>query len=112
MKRGLVLSLVCAGLLAGCGNSQSSKQRIAFDGFYFKSSIKAVKEDPRMFDVTVKGAAQSREGAEDAGRYEATRHCVVNYGNSKLEWLVVVETEERDVRLEDDTLILRGKCEA
>lgn len=112
MKRVLVLSVVCAGLLAGCGKMQSNKQRIAFDGYYFKASIQHLKEDPRMFDVTVKGARQSREGAEDAGRYEATRHCVVNYGNSKLEWLVVVETEDREVRLDDDVLILRGKCEA
>ncbi|MBA86394.1 hypothetical protein ACSSNL_09610 [Thalassobius sp. S69A] len=109
--RVLVLSVVCAGLLAGCGNT-SNKQRIAFDGYYFKTSIQHLKDDPRMFDVTVHDAAQSREGAEDAGRYEATRHCVVNYGNSKLEWLVVRETDDRDVVLDDDTLLLRGRCQA
>lgn len=111
MMRGLVLSCVCLGLLAGCGNTRNT-QRVAFDGYYFKASIKHLKEDPRMFDVTVKGANQSREGAEDAGRYEATRHCVVNYGNSKLEWLVVRETDDRDVRLDDDVLILLGRCDA
>lgn len=109
--RGLILGMVCLGVLAGCG-STSNKQRLAFGGYYFKSTLSAVKDDPRMFDVTVKGASQSREAAEDAGRYEATRHCVVSYGNSTLEWLVVRETDDRDVRLDDDVLILRGRCEA
>lgn len=108
--RGAVLSLVCLSLLAGCG-SMAKKQRIAFDGHYFKPKITHLKDDPRMFDVTVPGARQSREGAEDAGRYEATRHCVTNYGNSKLEWLVVEETEARDAKLDSDVLILRGRCE-
>lgn len=109
--RGLVLSVVCLTVLAGCGNT-SNKQRVLFDGYAFKSSIKDVKEDPQMFDVTVKGANQSRTAAEDAGRYEATRYCVVNYGNSKLEWLVVQETSDGEVKVEQDTLLLRGRCEA
>lgn len=109
--RFMVLCMVSLGLLAGCG-SNGSKQRVTFDGYSFKASLKAVKEDPRMFDVTVKSANQSLEAAEDAGRYEATRHCVTRYGNSKLEWLVVMETDDRDVIVDKDTLLLRGRCEA
>jgi hypothetical protein len=111
MMRGLVLSAVCLAVLAGCGKT-SNREKLLFDGYAFKTSIKDVKEDPLMFDVTVKGANQSRTGAEDAGRYEATRYCVVNYGNSKLEWLVVQETAGRDLQVEKDTLLLRGRCEA
>ena len=109
--RGLVLSVVCLAVLAGCGKT-SNKEKLLFDGYTFKTSIKDVKEDPQMFDVTVKGANQSRTAAEDAGRYEATRYCVVNYGNSKLEWLVVKETSDGEVKVEQDTLLLRGRCEA
>lgn len=113
--RGLVISLVCVGLLAGCGVGEKmrrSNERVTFGGYYFKASLKAVKEDPRMFDVIVKGANQSREAAEDAGRYEATRHCVTKFGNSKLEWLVVQETEDGQAVTDTDTMILRGRCEA
>ncbi len=85
---------------------------MTFDGYAFKASLKAVKEDPRMFDVTVRGANQSYEAAEDAGRYEATRHCVTRYGNSSLEWLVVLEQDDHEVVVKDDILLLRGRCEA
>ena len=109
--RFVVLCMVSLGLLVGC-SGKSNKQRVTFDGYSFKASLKAVKEDPRMFDVTVRGASQSLEAAEDAGRYEATRHCVTRYGNSTLEWLVVMEHDDREVVVNDDILVLRGRCEA
>ncbi|WP_420567028.1 hypothetical protein [Thalassovita sp.] len=106
-----VLSIVCLGLLAGCGGkSLTKRQQVTFDGYSFKASLKALKDDPQMFDVTVRRASQSLEAAEDAGRYEATRHCVTRYGNSNLEWLVVRETDDRDVVVNDDILLLRGRC--
>ncbi len=111
--RGAVLILACAGLLASCGIGEKlkgDKQRVTFDGHLFKTSLSAVKEDPRMFEVTVKDASRSLTGAEDAGRYEATRYCVVKYGNSSLEWLAVAESQGRAVLTEADTLIMRGRC--
>jgi len=111
----VVLISVCLGLLAGCSGTKnpfSGRQKVSFSGHSFRTSLKAVREDPQMFDVTVRGATKSLEAAEDAGRYEATRHCVTRYGNSKLEWMVVVETQERDVKVDQDTLVMRGRCEA
>jgi hypothetical protein len=108
----VIFCLISLGLLAGCGDGSKSKQRVTFGGYSFKASLKAVKEDPQMFDVTIKGASQSFEAAEDAGRYEATRHCVTRYGNSSLEWLVVAERDTREVVVDDDTLVLRGRCKA
>jgi hypothetical protein len=109
--RFVVVFMVSLGLLAGC-SGKGGKQRVTFDGYAFKTSLKALKEDPQMFDVTVRDANQSLEAAEDAGRYEATRHCVTRYGNSTLEWLVVRETDDRDVLVNDDILLLRGRCKA
>lgn len=114
MRRAILIS-VCLGLLAGCSGTKnpfSGRQKVTFGGYSFSASLKAVREDPRMFDVTVKGASQSVEAAEDAGRYEATRHCVTRYGNSKLEWLVVEETTDRGLAVDSDVLIMRGRCEA
>jgi hypothetical protein len=109
--RFVVLFMISLGLLAGC-SGKGSKQRVTFDGYAFRASLKAVKEDPQVFDVTVRGANQSYEAAEDAGRYEATRHCVTRYGNSTLEWLVVQERDNREVVVSEDILLLRGRCKA
>jgi hypothetical protein len=92
--------------LAACG----SEGRQTFEGIAFRASLDADKEDKRNFVVEVRDAGQSLTGAREAGRYEAVRHCVETFGNSRMTWELGPDAEDADLRIEDGNLILKGRC--
>ena len=106
--RNVVIFLCCGLVLAGCASRQD---RFAFDGQYFRSSASRVDGDPQQIAITVRPVSASFEGALQAGRYEATRYCVQNYGNSAVDWVVGPDQDPGSYRIENDTLVLRGACE-
>jgi hypothetical protein len=107
MIRGVVALGLIAALVAGCGNRQD---RFAFDGQYFRSSAARVEGDRRQIVISVRPASASLQGAVEAGRYEATRYCIENYGNSAVDWVVGPDQDLGSYRVENDTLVLRGAC--
>lgn len=106
--RNLVIFICCGLIMAGC---TSREDRFAFDGQYFRSSASRVDGDRQQIAITVRPVSASFEGALQAGRYEATRYCVENYGNSAVDWVVGPDQEPGTYRIENDTLVLRGACE-
>lgn len=104
----VVLGLIAA-LLTGCG--QQRQERFAFDGQYFRANSSRVDGDRRQFTIAVRPVSASLEGAVEAGRYESTRYCIENYGNSAVDWVVGPDQELGTYRIENDTLVLRGACE-
>tara|TARA_R110002049_G_scaffold23545_2_gene83280 strand:+ start:93392 stop:93718 length:327 start_codon:yes stop_codon:yes gene_type:complete len=99
--------LLAAGLLVGCGNKSD---RIAFDGKYFRVKVSKVDRQLDVFQVTVKDAAQSIDGARAAARYEATKYCVGTYGSSDIVWSVGPDTPPEQLRLVDGALTFHGTC--
>lgn len=108
MVRTVVILGLIAALVAGCG---SRRDRIAFDGQFFRSNASRVDGDRQQIVVTVRPVSASFAGALDAGRYEATRYCIANYGNSAVDWVLGPDQEPSTYRIENDTLVLRGACE-
>lgn len=108
MKRGVVCLIVLLAF-AGCENAR--KDRLSFDGQYFRSKASKVDGDRREVQVSVRPASASIEGAQEAGRYEATKYCVENYGNSVVDWVVGPDDDPASYVLDGDTLVLRGACE-
>lgn len=102
----VILSLVAA-LLAGCG---SRKVQETFDGQSFRTKAGRVEDDRQQFVIAVSPASVSLQGAAEAGRYESTRYCIENYGNSEVDWVVGPDQDPGTYRIENDTLVLRGKC--
>ena len=66
-----------------CSNPLDPGKKIAFDGYYFSSKLSRSKLDDRSFDLTVRRVNRSL-GAREAGRYEATRFCIKNFGTSDI----------------------------
>ena len=97
-------------MLVGCSNPlELEENKIAFDGHYFSSKLSRSKLDDRSFDLTVRRANRSLSGAREAGRYEATRFCIKNYGTSDIKWFL--GPDDQSIGLTGKVLKLSGQCD-
>lgn len=106
MKCSMCLALLAGLTLAGCG----SENRPVFDGATFRAKLGDDKADARSFAVEVRDAGKTLEGAREAGRFEAVRHCIETFGNSRIDWVEGPDAEDGALRLVDGNLILTGRC--
>jgi len=109
--RMVALLLVAAVLLSACSGERKA-DRIAFDGQFFRASAKKVDKQRLNFEVTVRPVSASLEGARAAGRYEATRYCVGNFGTSDVTWINGPDGADGTLRIANDRLTLLGTCAA
>ncbi len=105
------ISVLCSFfVLMGCSNPLDLEEnKVAFDGHYFSSKITQNKTDDRYFTIKVRRASRSLSGAREAGRYEATRFCIKNFGTSDIKWALGPDDEH--VGLTGRILKLSGKCD-
>ena len=97
-------------MMTGCSNPfELEENKVSFDGYYFSSKLRQSKLDDRSFDLTVRRANRSLSGAREAGRYEATRFCIKNYGTSDIKW--VLGPDDQSIGLTGKVLKLSGKCD-
>ena len=97
-------------MLVGCSNPlEPEENKVAFDGYYFSSKLSRSKLDDRSFDLTVRRANRSLSGAREAGRYEATRFCIKNFGTSDIKW--VLGPDDQSIGLTGKVLKLSGQCD-
>jgi len=106
MKFALMI-LAAGALLAGCANDN---ERVAFDGQYFRTNLSKVDGQRDIFQVTVKDAAKSIDGARAAARYEAVKHCVGLYGNSDIIWSLGPDAPASALRMNGGALTFQGRC--
>ena len=96
--------------LVGCSNPlEPEENKVSFDGYYFSSKLSRSKLDDRSFDLIVRRANRSLSGAREAGRYEATRFCIKNYGTSDINW--VLGPDDQSIGLTGKVLKLNGQCD-
>ena len=97
-------------VLMGCSNPLDLEEnKVPFDGHYFSSKITQNKTDDRYFTLKVRRASRSLSGAREAGRYEATRFCIKNFGTSDIKW--ALGPDDENLGLTGRILKLRGKCD-
>ena len=100
--------VIAAGLtLSACAKPG---ERVLFDGKYYPAKVSKGKDARENFTVTVRRANQGLPGAREAGRYEATRYCIKNFGDSKIEWSVGPDSDQALISDGGDTVVLRGTC--
>ena len=96
-------------MMTGCSNPfELEENKVSFDGYYFSSKLSRSKLDDRSFDLTVRRANRSLSGAREAGRYEAVRFCITNYGTSDIKW--VLGPDDQSIGLPGKVLKLSGQC--
>ena len=97
-------------IMVACSNPfELEENKVSFDGYYFSSKLSRSKLDDRSFDLTVRRANRSLSGAREAGRYEATRFCIKNYGTSDIKW--VLGPDDQNIGLTGKVLKLSGQCD-
>ena len=97
-------------MMTGCSNPfELEENKVSFDGYYFSSILSRSKLDDRSFDLTVRRANRSLSGALEAGRYEATKFCIKNYGTSDIKW--VLGPDDQTIGLTGKVLKLSGQCD-
>lgn len=110
----LGLAVLCASaLLVMASCTKREDKLLPFDGFLYKAKAGPVdkKVSRADFTTTVWEVSQSLEGARQAGRYEATKYCIKEYGSSKVAWSVGPDTPPENLRIVDDTLTFAGRCD-
>ena len=97
-------------ILMGCSNTFGlDENKVPFDGYYFSSKLTQKKTDDRYFTVKVRRSSRSLSGAREAGRYEATKFCIKNFGTSDIKW--ALGPDDENVGLTGSILKLSGKCD-
>ncbi len=104
----LGLLILLALSLAACGERRAD--RVLFDGEYFRSKVSAPRSAKQQFEVVVPGISRSFEGARDAGRFAATRHCINEYGTSDILWQQGPDDDPETFEIDKDRLTFRGTC--
>lgn len=105
--RGGLLALRALAVLAGCSNN---KNRVLFDGEYFRTKAKSASEDRLSFVVRVPSVDRSLEGAREAGAYEGARYCIENFGTSEIAWVQGPDGDAGTLVVDGNTLTLTGRC--
>ncbi len=103
-----------AVLMAGCANVRdklSNNEKVTFDGFYFVSTVDRLdRKEREHFKVYVRNPQQSLEAAREAGRYEAVKYCIKEFGTSRIAWISGPDVEDGALVLEKDRLVFEGTC--
>ncbi|GGX57111.1 hypothetical protein GCM10007385_27430 [Tateyamaria omphalii] len=100
--------LIAVLLLSACQERRS--ERVAFDGVFFRASSGKVDKQRDQFEIGVSPVSASLEGAREAGRYEAVRYCIKEFGSSDITWIEGPDAEDGRLRISGDKLLLRGTC--
>ncbi len=106
--RVILISLLAVALIAGCNKR---KFQVAFDGQYFRTKTTKVDGDLAQFQIKVSPVSASLDGARAAGRHEAIKYCVENFGLSDATWVAGPDAELANLNIDGDTLLLRGACD-
>ena len=107
MKTTMIAALVGATLIAACTDSRN---RIPFDGQFFRTKVAKVDKQRDVFTVTIRDVARSLDGAREAGRHAGNAYCVENFGSSKIAWSVGPDTPPEELTVVNDTLVFQGVC--
>lgn len=107
--RRIILALLAVAAVAGCNR----RDVVLFDGMRFDANLQSSREDRRDFTVTVRAAAANVPAALQAGAYEATRHCLTTFGDSRVDWTAGPDQVPAQVALAaDGSTVMQGRCRA
>ncbi len=107
---GAVVALTGCSSVTGVTDRLIGRNKPAFDGQFFRASVAFDKTATADFVVRVQDAGKSLAGAREAGRYEATKHCITYFGNSAALWQVGPDSPDTALVFDGDALVLTGRC--
>ncbi|MDG1456873.1 MAG: hypothetical protein P8Q92_03050 [Pseudoprimorskyibacter sp.] len=109
MRSFMVVGLVLA-TLAGCDQSRNDNL-FRYENAYYAPKISVDRGDRSTFTVSVRGFEQGLDGAREAARYEATKHCINYLGSSDAMWTVGPDSDREQLKIVSGALVFSGKCD-
>jgi len=111
-----VLCVLSLTMVAGCGTAKrlvdsSRSNRVLFEEMYFPARLTSNREDRMSFTATVSRVDQGLIPAREAGRFEATKYCIEQFGRSDVVWSAGPDVEDSELQLVNGQLILEGRCD-
>ncbi len=103
----LPMTLSLVAMIAACG---ANREPILFDGQSYRAKLSREDKSRQTFTVSVSPVSASFEGALEAGRYEATRHCIEFFGTSDIDWVVGPDDDPESLPIVQDSLNFSGSC--
>ena len=94
----------------GVGSGAAKRTQVEIDGTRFKARANTSSGDKRLIDITVTPVAVNPDAAREAGRYEATKYCLLTFGGSDTEWIIGPDLPIDELPVDGDTLTLQGRC--
>ncbi|MFT4707636.1 MAG: hypothetical protein ACI9PU_001478 [Ascidiaceihabitans sp.] len=101
----LILASVLA--LTACGLNNNNP---TFEGQTYRAKLSKIDKQRDQFSVSVSPVSSSLEGAREAGRYEAIKYCIAQFGTSDIIWVNGPDAEDGSLTITDDKLEFRGTC--
>ncbi|MGB1209644.1 MAG: hypothetical protein ACPG7W_10685, partial [Paracoccaceae bacterium] len=80
------------------------------EGMFYNPSLGFDRADRAAFSVRVPRFEQGLEGAREAARYEATKHCINYIGSSEVIWDISPDAPKDALRIVDGALVFAGRC--
>ena len=93
--------------LASCGENPN---RVSFQGTFYDADLSRIDGARDRFTVSVRPVSAGLDGAREAGRYEAVKHCIANYGNSDITWAPGPDSPQTALPISENTVQFRGTC--
>lgn len=113
----LIATLLAAPACSRIGNAvdrlsgaASGQSRVEFDGTRFRARLERNRDDRRRVVISVTPVAVNPEGAQEAGRLEATKYCLKNFGSSDTAWEIGPDLPVEELEVIDDRITLVGRC--
>ena len=99
-------------LVAGCGgrDEETAENIGVTDGIRYKARLSAPRSDRRSVEIRVTPVGTNPSGAQEAGRYEATKYCIERFGGSEVAWVDGPDAPADRLQLSGGSLILSGRC--
>lgn len=98
-------------LLAGCGATERLGDMFRSIGqdTEFRTSL-SKGEDRRDISVRVRAGGVSVVDVRESVRFEATRYCLRNFGNSDIRWAIDGATGDWAFERDGEAMIFSGRC--
>tara|TARA_R110002012_G_scaffold271677_1_gene456902 strand:+ start:201 stop:557 length:357 start_codon:yes stop_codon:yes gene_type:complete len=109
---GALVALTGCATISNVTGRLTGSDRQTFEGQVYRTAIAFDRAAPADFVVRVQLAGRTLSGAREAGRHEATKHCIEYFGNSEAVWQVGPDSPDTALLFEGDTLVLTGRCAA
>ena len=101
----LLLGTIVA--LPGCADRSA---QVRFNGEYYPAKVSRDRDAREQFQVAVRRVDRGLTGAREAGRYEAMRYCLKEFGTSDVDWVNGPDAEDGRLQISNGRLILNGEC--